>query len=189
MGDAQVGGGRASATAREQARAQAEARSRWRFGARTRKAILVSHIAISVALIGNTASVIVLAIRAASIGSVEANALYELGGVMAFALAIPLSFGALFTGMALGVGTTWGLIRYYWVVTKAALLVAIILVGSFIVGPSLEALADSSSAGLQKGGLGDERWWLMAGGLANIVFMLSAVIFSVFKPWGRIRGR
>ena len=160
--------------------------SRWRFGPKLRKAILAVHVATSVALIGNTASVIVIAIRAGTSDAADAQPLYQSGLELAFVLAIPLTFASLITGLALGLGTRWGLLRYYWVVTKLALLVAVILTGSLAVGPWLRHLADASGNGLEHEALGAERWQVTLAGAANLVFVIAAVCLAVFKPWGHL---
>ena len=55
---------------------------------------------------------------------------------------IPLNFAALLTGMALGVGTRWGVFRYPWVVTKLVLIVTVMLVGGFVLGPASNQMLD-----------------------------------------------
>jgi len=49
---------------------------------------------------------------------------------------IPLSFGALLSGFILGLGTKWGIFRYPWVTSKLLLIVSVMLVGGFDVGPA-----------------------------------------------------
>lgn len=160
----------------------------WRLSPTWRKAVLTLHVVASVALIGATASVMILAARAASAGSAEAQALYQSAGVLAFALAIPFSMASLASGALLGFGTPWGILRYYWVVAKIALLLAIILIGALGVGPSLQDLADRAADGGAGAALGSGRWRLALFGAANLLFALAAAVFSVFKPWGRIRS-
>lgn len=161
--------------------------SSWRLPPAWRKGFVGLHVVSSGGLIGATAGVIILALRAATAGHTDAHALYESGLTFAFALAIPFSFGSLLTGLVLGFGTPWGVLRYYWVVAKIALLIAIILTGALAVGPGLERLADDSAAGLQKAALGDDRYYLTLAGVANLVFILTAIGLGVFKPWGRIQ--
>ena len=160
--------------------------SRWRFGPKLRKTILAAHVATSVALIGNTASVMVIATRAGTSHSADAHVLYQSGLALAFVQAIPLTFASLTTGLALGLGTRWGLFRYYWVVTKLALLVAIILTGSLAVGPWLRQLADVSGNGFEREALGAARWQVSLAGAANLVFVIGAVCLAIFKPWGQL---
>jgi hypothetical protein len=170
-----------------QKRVDGAATSCWRLAPRYRKAILGLHIISAGGLVGATAGVIVLSLRAATAGHADAHALYESGLALAFILAIPSSFASLLTGLLLGLGTAWGVLRYYWVVAKLALLIAIILMGALAVGPGLDHLADDSAAGLEMAGLGDLRHYLTMAGAANLAFILGAIGLSVFKPWGRIR--
>ena len=158
----------------------------WRLNPAVRKTVLTVHVAASVALIGATASVLIVAARAAGAGPLEAHALYESAETMAFALAIPLVMASLVSGLTLGFGTPWGILRYYWVVAKLGLLIAVILTGSFAVGPLIEQLTDASATGLEKAALGDARWQVALAGAANLLFVAVAVVLAVFKPWGRI---
>jgi hypothetical protein len=36
----------------------------------------------------------------------------------AWSVLVPLSLGSLLTGLVLSLGTTWGLLRHYWVLIK-----------------------------------------------------------------------
>ena len=57
---------------------------------------------------------------------------------------IPLSLGALLTGIGLGLGTKWGVLRYPWTTAKLILILTVILMGAFILGPSVEQMRDGS---------------------------------------------
>ena len=91
---------------------------------------------------------------------------------------IPLSFGALLTGLALGLGTRWGVFRYPWVVAKLALIVSVILVGAFVIGP---AAANWSTAPIPTGRL-------IAGAGYDVAALTIATSLSVFKPGRASRG-
>jgi hypothetical protein len=158
-----------------------------RLSARARKAILTVHVSVSVALIGVTGSVLIVSLRAAGADtSADAHALYTSAQTLAFALAIPFSLTSLATGIALGMGTRWGVLTYWWVTGKLALQLAIILTGALVVRPSVQALIDSSAAGRP---LGAARWELAVAGAANLIFAGTAVALAVFKPGGRLRAR
>ena len=86
--------------------------------------------------------------------------------------------------IVLGLGTRWGVLRYWWVTSKLALQLAIILTGALVVRPSVQALIDRSADG---GPLGAARWVLTIAGAANLTFALTAVALAVFKPGGRLR--
>jgi hypothetical protein len=153
---------------------------------RARKAILTLHVSASVALIGVTGSVLILALTAAGADdAAQAHALYASAQTLAFALAIPFSLTSLATGVALGLGTRWDVLSYRWVAGKLALQLAIIVTGALVVGPSVQVLIDRSADGRP---LAAARWELAVAGAANLIFAAVAVALAVFKPGRRLRG-
>jgi hypothetical protein len=83
---------------------------------RARHALLTTHIVVSVALLGDSAGYLAVAIRTSTLDdpalvhdSVKTLNMFSL------VFGIPLSFAALLTGIALGLGTRWGVFRYPWV--------------------------------------------------------------------------
>lgn len=97
--------------------------------------------------------------------------------MLSLTFGIPLNFVALATGVALGLGTQWGVFRYPWVITKLALLVSVMAVGGFVLGPA----EDSVLAGT--GGTGA----LVAGATWDVLALLAAMSLSVFKPGRALR--
>jgi hypothetical protein len=89
---------------------------------------------------------------------------------------IPLSFLALLTGIALGLGTRWGVFRYPWVTAKLLLILSVILVGALIIGPALLAT-------LKQGANATPR--LIAAAAYDIIALTVATALSVFKPGKR----
>jgi hypothetical protein len=51
---------------------------------------------------------------------------------------IPLSMLSLLTGILLGAGSKWGVLRHRWVAGKLLLLVSEIVVGAFVLGPATD---------------------------------------------------
>jgi hypothetical protein len=49
------------------------------------------------------------------------------------------------TGVRLGFGTTWGVFRYPWVSAKLLLIVSVILIGAFVIGPALNEMGDETA--------------------------------------------
>lgn len=49
----------------------------------------------------------------------------------------PAAIGALVTGVLLSLGTRWGPLQHYWVATKLALSVGVIVTGIALVGPPI----------------------------------------------------
>ena len=108
-----------------------------------RKPLLVAHVIASVGLLGATSSSLLLALVADGDRDV-----YELISLQSAVFGIPLSFIALFTGIALGLATKWGVLRYWWTTLKLGLLVGVILNGALMIGPTTAQLADGD--GLQR---------------------------------------
>jgi hypothetical protein len=93
---------------------------------------------------------------------------------------IPLSFGALLTGLGLGLGTGWGVFKYPWVVAKLTLIVSVLLVGAFVLGPASNQMLD---------GDGDTTGRLIAGATYVVVALTLATGLSVFKLGRQFRRR
>ena len=83
---------------------------------------------------------------------------------------IPLSFLALLSGLALGIGTRWGVFHYPWVIAKLSLIVTVIAVGAIVLRPLLFDDTNTNSTALIVGAAWDVAALALATGL------------SVFKP-------
>jgi hypothetical protein len=157
--------------------ARADTATRRRFGRRTRNIVLTIHIVVSVGLLGDSAGFLAVAVRRATSDDpafVEAS--HDLLGTFALFFGIPLSFLALLTGLALGLGTRWGVLRYPWVTIKLVLIVTVIVVGATILRP---VLVDDANPGSGP---------LIAGATYDVCALTVATALAVFKP-GRARWR
>ncbi len=138
-----------------------------------RRALLFAHISLSVALLGDVAGFLAVAIRAASLDDPAlASAHYDVLAMFSMVFGIPLSFGSLATGIALGLLGKWGVLKYWWTIAKLALILSVILVGAFVLGPSVEA--ERSGA-------------VIAGATWDVCALLLATGLSVYKRPGRRR--
>jgi Predicted integral membrane protein (DUF2269) len=147
--------------------------ARRRLPLNARHAILTAHILIAVGLLGDSAGYLAVAIRTSTIDdpTLVHDAAKTLN-MFSFVFGIPLSFGALLTGLALGLGTRWGVLRYPWVVTKLALILSVILVGALVLSPASNQLVDGT----------DTTSRLIGGALYDVVALTIATALSVFKP-------
>jgi hypothetical protein len=148
---------------------------RSRIGRRARNWLLTVHIVVSVGLLGDSAGFLAVAIRhGASDDPVFRENARDLLSMFALSFGIPLSFLALLSGLALGIGTRWGVFRYPWVIAKLALIVTVIAVGAIVLRPVLfDADTANDSA-------------LIAGATWDVAALTAATGLSVFKP-GRSR--
>ena len=110
---------------------------------RVRYAVLTAHIVFSVALLGDSAGYLAVAIRTWTLDDPELihDSLKTLN-MFSLVFGIPLSLGALLTGVALGLGTCWGVFKYPWVTAKLALILSVLLVGAFVIGPASNQMLD-----------------------------------------------
>jgi hypothetical protein len=144
-----------------------------------RRALLTLHIVAGVGLLGSTAAVLAINLRAAATTDTElAAASYELLAMLTLVFGIPLSFTSLLTGVLLGLATKWGVLRYAWVMTKLALVVGVILVGALVLGPGTDAM---------RAGDGGAEARLIAGSAYDVIALATATGLSVFKPRRRRR--
>ena len=148
-----------------------------RFGRRARNVVLTIHIVVSVGLLGDSAGFLAVAIRRAMADDAAfADASLDLLGTFALFFGIPLSFLALLTGIALGLGTPWGVFRHPWVIIKLGLTVTVIVVGATILRP---VLTDDRNPGSGP---------LIVGAAYDVAALTAATALAVFKP-GRARRR
>jgi membrane protease YdiL (CAAX protease family) len=157
-------------------------------GATRRKAVLTIHIAAAVALLGTSSGLLIAAAYAATRGDPrQAHTLYELMRLSTYSLGIPFSFIALGAGAFLGRTSKWGIVRYWWVLSKLALLLATIAFGALLTGPSIDTALEETAPGGAGGG--EARWTLVGAVAAQIALVLSATVLAVFKPGGPRRRR
>lgn len=153
-----------------------------RMSPRLRKIVLATHIVSSVGLIGAVAVLILMTTIAATTDDAEyAASIYDLASVETAMFGIPLSFVSLFSGLALGLGTKWGVLRYKWTAIKLALNLTVPLCGAFVTGPGIAEMRDDLTAGAE--------WQVVAGAAWNASAFLIAATLGVFKPGGRLRGQ
>lgn len=145
-----------------------------RLSASTRRAVLTVHIIASVGLLGDVAAVLAINVKAAATGDPAlAAASYELLALFTVIFGIPLSLVSLVSGVTLGLGSKWGVLRYAWVTTKLGLLLSVIVVGALVLGPGTEAM--------RTGGGGAETR-LILGSAWDVVALSVATGLGVFKP-------
>jgi hypothetical protein len=160
-------------------------RPRWPLRPGPRKAVLVVHIIAAAAWIGIDVMVAVL-VAVGGLGedpAVRGVAYQALGR---FVVTPMLTAGLL--SLVLGLGSKWGLVRYWWVAVKLVLNAVLCTLIVALLRPGMGEVRDTGEA-------------LTAGvpattDLSNLFFppavsltaLTIAVTLSVFKPWGRIRA-
>src|SRR5436190_2002841 len=88
-----------------------------------RKLGLTLHVVVSVGWVGAVAAFLSLAIAATNGDDATARAAYLAMNVVGRGVLLPLSVGALTSGIVQSLATKWGLFNHYWVLVKLVLTV------------------------------------------------------------------
>lgn len=162
--------------------------SAWRLSRPWRRAVLIAHIVSAGAWIGIDVIVAVLVLTGRFSPDVEVRSLaYR---ALAHFIVIPmLTSGliSLITGVWLGWGTKWGLVRYWWVAAKLAINLALCTAIVVVLAPGMDRV-DRYGQSLLTGTPDDLRvatlFFPPAVSLTTLTF---ATVLAVVKPWSRIR--
>jgi hypothetical protein len=161
---------------------------RWRLGGRTRKALLVAHITAAGAWIGLDVVMGVFVFTAAASDDVRIQALcYQALALFAVWPMVTLALASLVTGLTLGLGTRYGLLRYWWVATKLALNIALATLVLVALRPGVVEVAEYGRRLAAGEAVAMSVTDLYFPPIVSTSALLVAVVLSVYKPWGRIR--
>ncbi len=153
---------------------------------RVRKFALTAHVTSSVGWLGAVAAVLALAIAGLTSQNAQTvRAAYLMMEVTGWYALVPLALASLLTGLVQSLGTTWGLLRHYWVLFKLLINVFATLVllmymqtFRFLAGVAADPTADldvvRNASPVQHAG-------------AALLLLLVAVTLSVYKPRGVTR--
>jgi hypothetical protein len=150
-----------------------------------RKFALTTHVTSSVGWLGAVGAFLALAI--AGLGSQDAQivrAAYLAMHVTTWFVIVPLCLAALLTGIVQSLGTTWGLFRHYWVVTKLLLTALATIILLVHTQPIDRVAALSAQTTLAAGDLRQLRLQLVGDACAALFVLLVTTTLSVYKPWG-----
>ncbi|MEU6076066.1 hypothetical protein [Micromonospora sp. NPDC047074] len=161
---------------------------RWRFGGGTRKLILLVHIVSVGVWVGLDVAMAVLIFTAMGTDDphVRGFTLQALGLVTVWPM-LTAGLLSLATGVLLGLGSRYGLVRYWWVLTKLVLTVALCT----LIAVALRGGAAEAAAAGRVMATGVSVAWnsgdMLFPPIVSSTALLVAFALSVFKPWGRLR--
>lgn len=102
----------------------------------------------------------------------------------------PAAMATLLTGLVFSLFTKWGFIRHGWIVYKWIVTLAIIISGTFYLGPTVTRLLEISDtnriAALQNPFYNHGVVVGLWASRINSLLLLIAVFVSVYKPWKNI---
>src|SRR5713101_1504735 len=149
-----------------------------------RKVALTTHVTSSVGWLGAVGAFLALAI--AGLGSQDpqiVRAAYLAMHLTTWFVIVPLSMAALLTGVVESLGTTWGLFRHYWIVTKLLLTVLATIILLVHTQPIDRVAAVAAQTTLAPGDLRQLRIQLVGDASAALFVLLVTTTLSVYKPW------
>ena len=160
-----------------------------RLGRRTRRILLIAHHSWRAAP-GSGSDVAMAVLIFTAIGtdspSIRSATLQTLRLVTVWPM-FSAALVSLTTGVLLGLGSRFGLIRYWWVAIKLALN---LLLATLILIALRGGVAEAAEVGRQLAGGNDPAWGytdLLYPPIVSPTALTVAFVLSVVKPWGRIR--
>ena len=162
----------------------------WRLGARMRKSVLVVHIVSAGVWIGIDVVMAVFIFTALFANDYNTKALcYQALELFVVWPLLTTGLVCLASGVVLGFGTKYGLVRYWWVAIKLVLNIVLTALVLVALRPEVTEAAEQGrqfAAGAPASlAVGD----LIFPPIVSPTALLIAVVLAVFKPWGRIRKR
>lgn len=164
--------------------ALAPARPR-RLSAGARRGVLVVHIAAAGTWLGIDVVLAVL-VGTALLDTDIATTLVALRALQFLVWPLLVSgVACLASGVILGLGSRWGVVRYRWVAVKLVLNVVLVVLVAAALRPGVADAAElaTSWAGPAAPPVGD----LVFPPIVSTIALLVATALSVIKPWGRLR--
>jgi hypothetical protein len=161
---------------------------RWRLGPGARKGVLVAHIAAAGAWLGVDVVMAVLIFTALGSDDDHTKALaFRALELVAVGPLLACGLVCLASGILLGLGSKYGLVRYWWVAAKLAL--NLLLTSLVLVALAPEVAAHANQARRFLAGLPAslEVGQLIFPPIVSPAALLVAMTLAVVKPWGRIR--
>jgi uncharacterized membrane protein len=108
---------------------------------------------------------------------------YPAAWLVGVAVVIPLSWVAWLSGVVLGLGTRWGLLRHWWVLAKLVTTSVMALLVLFVLVPSLRHAAElATTTGVPDA----KRTQLLFPPIVACALLIGNVVLGMYKPWGRI---
>ena len=152
---------------------------------RLRKLTLTTHVVTSVGWLGAVGAFLAVA-TAALVGDATSDRdMYPAMQLVTNVVIVPLAFAALATGIVSSLGTSWGLLRHYWVATK----LVVIVVATAVLLLQLRPLAAATEAATSTPArdVGTETASLVLHATGGLVILLFTAVLGVYKPRGMTR--
>src|SRR5262245_54221967 len=152
-----------------------------------RKLLLTTHVAATVSVLGT--DLVLLLLGLSSLTGADPRTIYPAAYLVGARLVAPLAVLSLTTGLLLGLVTTWGLFRYWWVTIKLAITTVLTGVVLFVLVPRLGAAAEAVSGPAPRLLATAERLPLAIAPALASTLLLPMVALAIYKPGWRLHSR
>jgi hypothetical protein len=161
-----------------------------KIGQKTRKVTLVTHIVSAGAWIGIDVVVgaLVLAGLLTADPTIQGVAYVALGSFVVVPMLVS-GLVCLVSGLILGLGTRYGLIRYWWVAIKLVMNVVLCVLIVFLLRPGMPDIVEHGRSLLAGASSDVDVSALFFPPIVSLAVLATAVVLSVFKPFGKVRSR
>jgi hypothetical protein len=152
-----------------------------------RKFALATHLTVSVGWVGAVAAYLALDMTAATSRDAQTlrAAYIAMESISRFVI-VPLAVGSLLTGLAMSLGTKWGLFRHYWVLISLVLTVvatAVLLVETQTIGSLGDMAADTTTSAEDLRAMPST----LVHSVGGAVVLLVVLVLNTYKPQGLTR--
>jgi hypothetical protein len=155
---------------------------------RLRKFALTAHVTCSVGSLGAVAGFLALAITGLTSENAQmVRAAYPAMELTARFVIVPLLFASLLTGLVQSLGTTWGLLRHYWVLVKLLVTVVVMIVLLLQMELISHMAGVAAETTLSSADLRGARRSLVIHAAGGLLVLLVPVTLAVYKPPGMTR--
>src|SRR5262245_50559303 len=152
---------------------------------RLTKLALTAHVTSSVGWLGAVGGYLALAVAGLTSWDTHTiRAAYLSMQITAFSVIVPLSCASLLTGLIQSLATTWGLFRYYWVLTKFVMTILSIVVLLIHLPTIREMAVVTAESAISSMDMRQVRMQLVAHAAGALLVLLVTTSLSVYKPWG-----
>jgi hypothetical protein len=148
-----------------------------------RRFTFTTHITSSVGWLGAVVAFLALAvIGLISQDEATVRGTYLVMAPAAWFVLVPLAHASLLTGIALSLGTTWGLIRHYWVVLKLGITVFCTVILMIYMGTFRQMAGVAADPIVELGLVRNPSPMVHA--ILALILLLVATALAVYKPFG-----
>ena len=148
-----------------------------------RRLTFTTHITSSIGWVGAVIAFLALAvIGLTSQDETTVRGAYLVMAPAAWFVLVPLAHASLLSGIALSLGTTWGLFRHYWVVLKFGITVFCTVILMIYMGTFRQMAGVAADPVVELGLVRNPSPMVHA--IFALILLLLATVLAVYKPFG-----